>query len=139
MTAPESATGRTWTGGQNNAMVAAFPLMRTVLLAADGDTRDFGMKSWMALFVLGLLLGPALPAALAGEKQPDPVLPQSYDLKSLSLDPAKATAGLETLPSMKESTPLLPDASDAPDGADARVQWSGEVTTSVVYKNTRTR
>ena len=99
------------------------------------------MKTSTALFITGLLLVLPMPVANAGDEPPVPALPQGYDLMTLSRGPAKAIPGLE-LPKdnhVNETATILTVVPADGDGTGTRIEWSGRVTTGVVYKNTRKR
>ena len=97
------------------------------------------MKIAAALLMSGSLLGLALPMAHAGDEPPSPVLPQGYDLMTLSRGPAKVIPGLEPRKDMNETATILSVVPATGDSAGTRIEWSGQVTTGVVYRNTRTK
>jgi hypothetical protein len=101
------------------------------------------MKISTALFVGCTLFALALPVASpahAGDEPLLPELPQGYDLMTLSRGPAKVIPGLE--PAAKdrnETATILEVAPAAGEDTGTRIEWSGQITTGVVYKNTSTR
>jgi hypothetical protein len=100
------------------------------------------MKISTALFMSCSLFGLALPIAPlahAGDEPPVPELPQGYDLMTLKRGPAKVIPGLEPPKDMNETATILSVTPAAGDGTGARIEWSGHITTGVVYKNTRNR
>ena len=97
------------------------------------------MKISTALLMSGSLLGLALPMAHADDDPLPPALPQGYDLMTLSRAPAKVTPGLELPKNMSDTATVLSVVPSAGDGAGTRIEWSGYVSTGVVYKNTRSR
>ena len=97
------------------------------------------MKISTALFMGGSLLGLALSTAHAGDEPRAPELPQGYDLMTLSRGPAKVIPGLELPKTSNDTATILSIVPADGDGTGTRIEWSGRITTGVVYKNTRNR
>ena len=95
------------------------------------------MKVWRLLFIGGPLLGLAIPMAQAGNESPVPAVPQGYDLSDLKAAPSQAAPRLEPLDVPGGSVPDEAVVSASGEGANSRIDWSGQVSTSVVYKNTK--
>ena len=103
--------------------------------------RGFCVKTSTALFMIGMIFTVAVPPASAGDEPLAPVLPERYDMMTLSRGPSKVIPGLE-LPgdmSRSETATILTIIPADGSGAGTRIEWSGRVTTSIVYKNTRNR
>lgn len=97
------------------------------------------MKISTALFMSGSLFGLALPMAHAGDEPAPPALPQGYDLMTLSRGPSKVIPGLEPRKDMNDTATILSVVPATGDDAGTRIEWSGSITTGIVYKNTRTK
>jgi hypothetical protein len=97
------------------------------------------MRISTALFMSGSLLGLAMPVAHAGDEPVPPALPQGYDLMTLSRGPAKVIPGLEPRKDDNDTATILSVVPATGDGAGTRVEWSGSITTGIVYKNTRVK
>lgn len=94
---------------------------------------------FIALLMSGALLGLALPKAHADGESQVPALPEAYDLTALSRHSSTATTGLEPFKKINDDTTNLSVIPSTGDGADTRIEWSGQVSTSVVYQNKRTK
>jgi hypothetical protein len=91
------------------------------------------------LFLSGSLLGLALPMAHAGDEPLTPALPPAYDLMTLSRGPAKVIPGLDPRKDQNDTATILSVVPSTGDSAGTRIEWSGRITTGIVYKNTRNK
>ena len=92
------------------------------------------MKRWRVLLLGFSLVGLAMPQVRAGDEA-FPAIPQGYDLLTLSRAPSRATPGLEPLKDKVEPATMLSVVPATGGDANTRIEWSGRITTSVVYKN----
>lgn len=80
-----------------------------------------------------------MPMAHADDKPLLPELPQGYDLMTISRGPSKPTPGLEAPRNAPDTATILSVVPAAGGLPSARIEWSGEITTGIVYRNTRSK